>query len=114
MDKTLEKARAHNNMPFVIYLMNAVMRTPTYQSNQSTYAFWLWYQAIRWDYRDKDPDPISIKRIYHKDLIGWDVNGRDCEVCHMHPHSHDWMDLDINGFAVNCSNIDRTSPVSTI
>lgn len=45
-------------------------------------------------------------RIYNVDLLGLNDNGRMCEVCGQHPHTHKWMDLDQDGFAVDCSNME--------
>ena len=42
-------------------------------------------------------------RVLNKDLIALSVKGSLCEVCGRYMHSHEWADLDANGFVVACS-----------
>ena len=50
-------------------------------------------------------ESIMPKVIGKNDLIGLDPNGRDCEVCGVHMHEHDWALLNVDGFAIFCSNL---------
>lgn len=47
-------------------------------------------------------DQSDIRRIFRQDLQGLDRTGRECEVCHGHVPNHEWADMDVNGFIVNC------------
>jgi hypothetical protein len=50
----------------------------------------------------------ATERIYSKGLRTLDPNGRPCEVCGELMPNHDWVDLDIDGFVVVCSNQSAT------
>jgi hypothetical protein len=41
--------------------------------------------------------------IEHEQLKGQDPKGRPCEACKNELRAHDWVALDRNGFAINCS-----------
>lgn len=45
----------------------------------------------------------DIQRVYNRDLLGLDPKGNPCEVCGLHMHKHEWADLDLMGYAVDCS-----------
>lgn len=47
------------------------------------------------------PNENYPKKYYKDTLLMLD---RSCEVCHDHMHDHEWAILDINGFALYCSN----------
>jgi hypothetical protein len=49
----------------------------------------------------------TVTKVYNKDLIGLNENGRSCEKCSKRAHYHEWMSLDRNGFAVDCSFISQ-------
>lgn len=50
----------------------------------------------------EETDPWIV-RTFNKDLIGLNEVGRPCEVCNRKMRDHEWVDLNLNGFAVACS-----------
>lgn len=48
----------------------------------------------------KLPKVFGIEELKHLD-----DNGRDCEICQQHMHSHEWAALNEAGFVVFCSNL---------
>jgi hypothetical protein len=51
----------------------------------------------------------SIQRVYQRDLLGLDVDGRPCEACGRHMHTHEWADMDPWGYVVHCSIAEMVS-----
>lgn len=47
------------------------------------------------------PKVFGIEELKHLD-----DNGRDCEICQQHMHSHEWAALNETGFVVFCSNLE--------
>ena len=61
-----------------------------------------------------EEDESNIERIYQKDLVGLDYHGSPCENCGDHMHNHEWADMDIHGFVVNCSKKDSDNMSITL
>jgi hypothetical protein len=40
----------------------------------------------------------------HRQVFAIKADPSPCEICHLAPNQHIWMDLDRDGFAVACSN----------
>lgn len=53
----------------------------------------------------KVPEDTLPKVFDKEELKHLDDNGRDCEICQQHMHSHEWAALNEAGFVVFCSNL---------
>lgn len=48
---------------------------------------------------------VSTKRVYSQGLEGFTSEFSPCEVCGAALDSHEWADLDANGYVTKCSNV---------
>lgn len=56
----------------------------------------------------------NIERVYVRALRHLDPNGRPCENCKAPMKNHEWVDMDRDGFVINCNLKDEPKYMETL